>query len=144
MPRNLMQTVGQSTVDNLTGDNAASQLPRIQVLLPADGTYHRGQLLVLDTGIDTAMLEDENLVGIHASIPDATATRVDAILLDDVGKTDEVVRAAAAIRGQWNLNAVLWGGIPEANQPAIIRDAWDRGLYIAPMNKSSFVQWGEE
>jgi len=142
MARNLLQEIGMSPVDNLTGDNAFPQLPRIQVLLPA-GEYRRGQLLVLDDGIDTAMLDAENLVGIKASLPEADAERIDAVLLDEVGEIDETTRAAAAIKGQWNLNAVLWGAIPDTAKPALIRDAWDRGLHLAPMHKAQFIQFGE-
>ena len=143
MPRNLLQKVGQSSVDNLTGDNAFPQLPRIQVLLPP-GEYRRGQLLLLDTDIDETMLDEENLVGINASIPGSTATRIDAVLLDDIGETEEdITRASAVIRGQWNLNSVLWGDIPEVSRPAIIRDAWDRGLHLAPQHRAPYVQWGE-
>jgi len=83
------------------------------------------------------------MIAISASIPDATATAIDCVLLDEIGEVDEDTRAAAALTGEFNYHAVLWGDIPEANQPAIIRDAWDKQLHIAPMHQAPYVQWGE-
>ena len=144
MGRNLLSAVGQSGVDNLTGDNYLPQ-KRIQVLLPAGGPYHRGQLLVLDDGIDDAMLASENLVGIEAAIPTAAAEKVDCVLLDEIGddETTGVTRAAAALTGEFNLNCVLWGAIPAIDQPAMIRAAWDKQLHLAPLNQAPYVQFGE-
>lgn len=130
MPRNMLSTVGQSTVDNLIADNLVYQ-KRVEVTLADAGDYQRGQLLVLG--------ED----GKTATIPAAGATRIDCVLLDDVGEIEEETTAAVSLTGEFNRNAVLWGGIPEANQDNIIRDAWDRQLHIAPMHKAPYVQFGE-
>ena len=131
MARNLLQTVGQSSVDNLTGDNLIYQ-NRIEVLLPSGAEFHRGQVLVLDDD------------GKNALLPDVDTEIIDAILLDEVGETTEVTKAAASLTGQWNENCVLWGDIPPANIPEVIkRTRSERQLDIAPQHKAPFVQWGE-
>jgi len=131
MSRNLLATGGMSTVDNLTGDNLIYQ-NRIEVLLPAGDVFHRGQLLVLEAD------------GKNVTMPVATTEVIDCILLDEVGETTEVTRAAASLTGQWNQNAVLWGDIPEANWPEVIkRTRSERQLDIAPMHKAPYVQFGE-
>lgn len=130
MPRNLYTAVGQTAPDNLIGDNLVYQ-KRIEVLLPAGGEFKRGQLLVL--------AED----GKTASLPVAATESVDCILLTDVGETDEATPAAAALTGEFNENAVLWGGITEVNKEAVKKAASAKQLYIAPMQKAPFVQFGE-
>lgn len=129
MARNLYTKVGQSTVDNLIADNLIYQ-KRVAVSLPA-GTYARGQLLVLSDD------------GQAASIPAADATRIDCVLLDEVGEITEETQAAVALTGEFNRNAVLWGEIPEAGEDAIVRDAWDRQLHIAPMHQAPYIEFGE-
>lgn len=128
--RNLFSTVGQCLPDNLTGDNLVYQ-KRIEVTLPANGDFKRGQLLVLAADGETA------------SMPGASATSVDCVLLDDVGETDEPTAAAASLTGEFNENAVLWGDVPEANKAAVKKAAAAKQLYIAPMVKAPFVQFGE-
>ena len=131
MPRNLLQTVGQSEVDNLTGDNLIYQ-NRVEVLLPAGDDFRRGQVLVLDAD------------GKNAALPDSATEVVDCVLLDDVGTTTEVTRAAVALTGQWNENCILWGDIPSASVPEVIkRTRSERQLDIAPQHKAPFIQWGE-
>ena len=129
MPRNLYTTVGQSTVDNLFSDSLVYQ-KRVEVVLPA-GTYHRGQLLVLADDMRTA------------SMPTADTVEIDCVLLTDVGETAEETTAAASLTGEFNENAILWGAITEENQDAVKKAAAARQLYIAPMVKAPFVQFGE-
>jgi len=130
MPRNLYQTVGQSDVDNLTADNLIYQ-NRVEVLLPAGGEFHRGQALVLDAD------------GLNADVPGEDAEIIDAILLDEIGETDAVTRAAASLTGQFNQNYILWGEIPEANIPEVIKKTRsERQLDIAPMHKAPYLQFG--
>lgn len=132
MARNFIATIGECKADNLAGDNLVFQ-KRVPVKLTAAGTYSRGQLLVLDPSGD------------EASLPTASTVAVDCILLDDVGEIDglEEVEAAVSLTGEFNENAVLWGGITEANQAAVKKAAAEKQLYIAPMAKAPFVQFGE-
>lgn len=130
MSRNLYTTVGQSTADNLVADNLIYQ-KRIEVTISGPGTYGRGQLLILSGD------------GRTAAMPTASDTRIDCVLLDDIGDITEGTVAAAALTGEFNRNAVLWGDLPEASQDDIIRDAWDRQLHIAPMHQAPYIEFGE-
>ncbi len=130
MPRNLHTVVGESGADNLVGDNMVYQ-KCIEVLLPAGGDFKRGQLLVLGADNKTA------------SMPTAETDSVNCILLTDVGETTEVTSAAAALTGEFNENAVLWGTITEEGKPKVVRNSAANQLYIAPMHKAPFVQFGE-
>ena len=130
--RNLYSTVGQSTPDNLVGDNLVFQ-KRVEVTINAAGEYKRGQLLMV------------NAEGV-ASLPTAAAITVDAVLLTDVGEVtaeDVPVLAAASMTGEFNENVVEWGAIPEASRAAVVRNVKDKQLYIAPMHQAPFVQFGE-
>ena len=130
MSRNLLVTVGASSVDNLTGDNLIYQ-NRTEVLLPAGDTFHRGQVLVL---------ADD---GINALMPTDATEIIDCILLDEVGETTEITKAAVSLTGQWNQNSVLWGGILEQDIPEVIkRTRSERQLDIAPQHQAPFVQFG--
>jgi len=131
MARNLLNTVGQSSVDNLTGDNLIYQ-NRIEVILPAGDTFLRGQALVL---------ADD---GINASMPLVDTEVLDAVLLDEVGETTEDTKAAASLTGQFNQNVMYFGAIDDADLPAVLkRTRSERQLDIAPMHQAPFVQWGE-
>lgn len=132
MPRNMYSKVGQCLPDNLTGDNLVFQ-KRVEVLLTAAGTYNRGQLL-------------EIAADHTATIPGASAVKIDGILLDDIGEIDgnETVPAAASLTGEFNENEVLWGDITDANKNAVKKAAAEKQLYIAPMAEADFIQFGEE
>lgn len=131
MARNMLSKVGISNPDNLTGDNLVFQ-KRVEVTLEAAGTYSRGQLLVIDADG-------------KATLPTASTTAIDGILLDDIGEIDgiEAVPAAASLTGEWNENSVLWGDIPDANKAAVIKACAAKQFYIAPMHKAPWVQFGE-
>ena len=131
MARNLLSTVGQSPVDNLTRDNLIFQ-NRIEVTLPA-GTWSRGMALVL--GAD----------GSSATRPVAATTVIDAILLEDIGEVDtgESAKAAASLTGQFNQNSVDFGAIPDANLATVIATTRaTRQLDIAPMHQAPYIQFG--
>ena len=103
----------------------------VPVLLKGDAggiEYKRGQLLTVDA---------EG----NASIPEAAATTVEAVLFtDDIGKITDDTPAAAAVTGEFNENVVLWGEIPEANQPAVKQAAAEHQLYLAPQNQAPYVE----
>lgn len=131
MARNFLATVGECLPDNLTGDTLVYQ-KRGTVSLKVAGTYDRGQLLVVSAAME-------------ATIPGATAVTVDAILLEQVGVIDgtEVIEAAVSFTGEWNENKVLWGAITDANKPVVKKSAAAKQLFIAPMEKVEFAQFGE-
>ena len=128
MANNMYARVGECKPDNLTGDNLVFQ-KRVEVVLPA-GTFERGQLLVIDADM-------------AASMPTATTVEVDGILLDDIGEITVATPAAVSLTGEFNENMVLWGEITDANKPAVKKAAAEKQLYIAPMAKAPFVQFGE-
>lgn len=131
MARNLLLTVGKCEPDNGVADTLVYQ-KRVPITLSVAGEYKRYQLLVIDeTGA--------------ATIPTASTMEIDGILLDDIGTIDgtEEVPAAASLTGEWNENVVSWGAIPDANKEAVKTATAKHQLYIGPMAKAPYVQFGE-
>lgn len=129
MARNLYSTVGECKPDNGVADNLIRQ-KRFEVFLPAGVEFKRGQVLLIDEAM-------------NASLPTASTMKIDVILLDDIGLTDDITPAAALFTGEWNENETLWGDIPDANISKVILNTRDKGLHIDPMNKAPYVMFGE-
>ena len=130
MAKSLLHDIGSVGADNLVSGTLIP-MKTVPVLLKGDAggiEYKRGQLLTVDA---------EG----NASIPEAAATTVEAVLFtDDIGKITDDTPAAAAVTGEFNENVVLWGEIPEANQPAVKQAAAEHQLYLAPQNQAPYVE----
>ena len=132
---NLFSIVGECDVPNL---HSGSYFPvmKKEVTLSDAGTYKQGQLVLID----------DDMV---ATLPSATDMSIDGILLDINGKTEAELDGAyespatVAITGEFNYNGLDWGDIPDTNHEAIIRALLDKNIYIAPMHKAPYVQFGE-
>jgi hypothetical protein len=125
MATNLL-TTSTCDADNLVAGNLIPQ-KKLGVVLTSGSTYNRGQLLnIAADGTATLAI---------TPTADALLNTYFGVLLDDKGAITENTDAVAAVTGEFNQLAVLFGAIAEADQPLTILNARKQGLFIAPMNK---------